>query len=81
MKITTQTIFTQPIVVYDTADKSPPSGLPKLIKNIMKPVVQVKTDDGRVLYKTGEFYHPYGLDILLLIGIGLIGYLGYKAVK
>lgn len=81
MKITTQTIFTPPIVVYDTEDKMPPSGIGKAIKDFMKPVVQVTASNGGMLYKTGEFYSPYGLHILVLLGLLTIGYVGYKAVK
>ena len=77
MRIVAQTIFTPPLVIYDTAGKPMEEGTRKLIKGIVRPTVQVLTDEGRPLYKTGDFYTPYGY--YFTIGALLFGALGIVA--
>lgn len=81
MKIKVQTIFNPPLTVYDTAGPVRDSGGAKAAKAFLKPVVQVVTDDGGIVYKSGDFYQPVGF----YIAGGIVGLLllwaGYKLLK
>lgn len=60
MKVVVQANLFSPIVAYDTNETAPPSGFKKMLMDFLNPVVQVQNDDGRAIYKTGEFYEPTG---------------------
>jgi hypothetical protein len=77
MRVVVQANLFSPVVAYDTnAASSPPSGFKKMILDFLNPVVQVQSDDGRAIYKTGEFYNATGQFYLLgfaaVIAVGTV---------
>jgi hypothetical protein len=77
MKILAQTSITPVVTVYDANNQIQDSPISSLVKKLLQPVVQVQTDDGQVLYSTGEFKTPVGFYILsglVIIGTGIILY-------
>ena len=76
MKIVAQTNFFEPITVWDADNPHPPapsSPIKAKLLEIIKPVVQVQSKDGSIIYKTGDFYEPVGMYWLLGFATVLIG--------
>ncbi len=80
LKIVGQTNFGKPSVWYDVDNPVPeePSRWRAMVSDIVKPVVQIQTADGRVIYKTGEFYSPTGQ--YWLMGFGIVALIAVVAV-
>ena len=79
MKILTQTKLTPVMTIYDST--APDTGAGSVVKDFLQPVISVQTDDGNVIYATGDFYESYFPIVAGVVGAVILGLIIRRAIR